>query len=67
MALLWKAAVVLALTADIGRVFQRGMVRGKKENLYASFFSKFRHFIELHIDTQYTRLIHKVRNLQHSA
>ena len=39
MALLWKAAVVLALTADIGRLFQRGMVRGEKENLYSRLFA----------------------------
>ena len=31
----WKAVTASALTAELGKPFQRGMTSGKKENLYA--------------------------------
>ena len=31
----WKAVTDSALTAELGRSFQRGITSGKKENLYA--------------------------------
>ena len=31
----WKSVTDSALTEDLGRLFQRGITRGKKENLYA--------------------------------
>ena len=31
----WKSVTDLALTAELGRPFQRGITSGKKENLYA--------------------------------
>ena len=34
-AIVWKAVTESALTAELGRSFQRGITSGKKENLYA--------------------------------
>ena len=31
----WKAVTDSALTAELGRLFQRGITSGKKESLYA--------------------------------
>ena len=35
LAFAWKAITDSALTAELGRSFQRGITSGKKENLYA--------------------------------
>lgn len=34
-ALAWKSVTDSALTAELGRLFKRGITSGKKENLYA--------------------------------
>ena len=40
-AYVWKAVTDSALTAELGRSFQRGIKSGKKENIYALVRAKY--------------------------